>query len=101
MQAIALSGSWNVGANLNQVVVFRRGEDWRLLATMLDIRAALYARKPIPADEIWLSDGDIVVVPKTAIKNFNEAVFQVFTRGIYGVLPGQATAVTFTHVGRL
>ncbi|HEX4149272.1 MAG TPA: polysaccharide biosynthesis/export family protein, partial [Pirellulales bacterium] len=29
-QAIALAGGWNVGANLRQVVIFRRGDDWRL-----------------------------------------------------------------------
>ena len=38
MGAIAMSGGWNQGANLRQVVVFRRGDDWRLLATMLDVR---------------------------------------------------------------
>ena len=38
MQSIALAGGWNVGGNLRQVVVFRRAEDWRLLATKIDIR---------------------------------------------------------------
>ena len=28
-QSIALAGGWNVGANLRQVVIFRRGDDWR------------------------------------------------------------------------
>ena len=41
MQAIGLAGGWNVGANLRQVVIFRRGDDWRLIATMLDIRETL------------------------------------------------------------
>ncbi len=101
MQSIALAGSWKVGANLNQVVIFRRGDDWRLLATILDVKKALYAQRPIPADELWLSDSDIVVVPKSRIQQFNEWVDLVFTRGVYGLLPGQASSVTFVGEGRL
>ncbi|MCA9231146.1 MAG: polysaccharide biosynthesis/export family protein [Planctomycetales bacterium] len=87
MGAIALAGGWNQGANLRQVVVFRRGEDWRLMATMLDIKGALYGRRPAPADEIWLSDSDIVVIPKTPIQATDEAINQLFTRGLYSVFP--------------
>ena len=101
MQSLAMAGSWKVGANLRQVVVFRRGSDWRLLATKLDIRGALYAKRPIPADEIWLSDSDVVVVPKSDIQQFDEWVELVFTRGIYGVFPGQANRVDFGRQGRL
>ena len=68
MQSIALAGGWNNGGNLRQIVVFRRAEDWRLLATRLDIRGALYGERPSPSDEIWLRDSDIVVVPKMPIR---------------------------------
>ena len=101
IQAISLAGGWNVGANLNDVVVFRRADDWRLLATKLDLRGALYARRPCPADEIWLSDSDIVVVPKGNCLQTDEWINLVFTRGIYALLPGQATAISFSHAGRL
>ncbi len=87
MQAIALAGGWQVGANLRQVVVFRRGDDWRLLATMVDVRGALYARRPVPADEIWLNDSDIVLIPKNPIQMADEVVEQVFTRGLYSAVP--------------
>ena len=87
MQAIALAGGWQTGANLRQVVVFRRGEDWRLMATMLDLRGALYGRRPTPADEIWLSDADIVLIPKTPIEAVDEVIEQVFTRGLYAAVP--------------
>jgi polysaccharide export outer membrane protein len=87
MQAIALAGGWNQGANLRQVVVFRRGDDWRLMATMVDIRGALYSRRPTPADEIWLNDSDIVVVPKSALQIADELIDQIFVRGIYSVVP--------------
>ena len=87
MGAIAMAGGWNIGANLRQVVVFRRGEDWRLLATMLDINGALYGRRPVPADEIWLNDSDIIVIPKTPITVADEFISQFFTNGVYGVFP--------------
>ncbi len=87
MQAIALAGGWQVGANLRQVVVFRRSDDWRLLATMVDLRGALYARRPVPADEIWLNDSDIVLIPKTPIQMADEVIEQVFTRGMYAAMP--------------
>ncbi|MEZ6070180.1 MAG: polysaccharide biosynthesis/export family protein [Pirellulales bacterium] len=47
MQALALAGGHRVGANLRQVVVFRRGDDWRLMATMLDLRGAVYGKSPV------------------------------------------------------
>lgn len=87
MQSIALAGGWRIGANLRQVVVFRRGDDWRLMATMLDLRGAMYGRRPVPADDIWLNDSDIVLVTKTPIQQVDEVIEQVFTRGLYGVMP--------------
>jgi polysaccharide export outer membrane protein len=103
MGAIAMAGSWNVGANLRQVVVFRRGEDWRLLATMLDVNGALYGRRPAPADEIWLNDSDIVVVPKTPITVIDEFIGQFFTQGLYSALPqfafGNFTFSSFRSIG--
>jgi polysaccharide export outer membrane protein len=87
MQTIAMAGGWNVGANTRQIVVFRRGDDWRLLATMLDLRGALYGKMPCPADEIWVNDSDIIVVPKSPILVADDMINLVFTRGIYGIAP--------------
>ena len=100
MQAVAMAGGWNVGANLNQVVIFRRGEDWRMMATMLDVKGALYGKHPSPADEIWLSDSDIVVVPKSPILVADEFIDLVFTRGIYGIFPLDV-GITFAKLGSL
>ena len=101
MQAIALAGGWNNGGNLRQIVVFRRADDWRLLATKLDLRGALNATRPNPADEIWLRDSDVVVVPKSSIKRTDDIIELVFTNGIYRVFPlsfnyglGQASTLT-------
>lgn len=101
LQAIALAGGWNVGANLRQVVVFRRADDWRLMATMLDLRGALYGHRPCPADEIWLNDSDIVVVPKSPILVADDIINLVFTRGIYGVVPFQGVNVNFAKLGTI
>jgi polysaccharide export outer membrane protein len=87
MQSIALAGGWNNGGNLRQIVVFRRAEDWRLLATKIDVRGALYAERPAPADEIWLRDSDIVVVPKMPILRMDEIIELYLTRGVYSAFP--------------
>lgn len=87
MQSIALAGGWNVGANTRQIVVFRRGDDWRLLATMLDLRGALYGKMPAPSDEIWVNDADVIIVPKSPILVLDDYINLVFTRGIYGIAP--------------
>ncbi len=85
--SLSLAGSYVPGANLRQVVVFRRGPNWELLSTMLDLRGALLAKASQPPDEIWLQDGDVVIVPPSPIRLFDRFVQQVFTEGIYGVAP--------------
>jgi polysaccharide export outer membrane protein len=101
MQALAAAGSWKVGANLRQVVVFRRGDDWRLMATRLDIHGALFARRPCPADEIWLNDSDIIVVPKHPVLIADDWIELIFTRGIYGVVPFQGMAINFSKLSSI
>ena len=86
-QALALAQGWNVGGNLRQIVVFRRAHDWRLMATKIDIRGAVFGKSPIPSDEIWLRDGDVVIVPKSPIKTAVDAIDLIATRGIYAVAP--------------
>jgi polysaccharide export outer membrane protein len=85
--AISMAGGHRPGGNLRQVVIFRRAEDWRLVSTILDLQGAVYGRRPTPADEIWLRDGDVVIVPEKPIQVFDNWVRQVFVEGIYGVLP--------------
>lgn len=87
MQAIAMAGSWNVGAELRQIVVFRRDECWRLMATRLQLRCALDGKRPCPHDEIWLRDSDIVLVPKSALLKTDDFINLAFTRGIYAAFP--------------
>ncbi len=100
MQAIAMAGGWNVGGNLRQTVVFRRGDDWRLLVTMCDIRGALYGKTAAPADEIWINDSDVVVVPKAPIRVFDDWVSLVFTNGLYRVIPF-SSSLNFSYFNTL
>ncbi|MCA9206132.1 MAG: polysaccharide biosynthesis/export family protein [Planctomycetales bacterium] len=87
IQAIAFAGSWNIGANLRQVVVFRRTQDWRLMATKLDLRGAMLGKRPCPADNIMLRDLDIVVIPKNTAQLSSDFITLIFTNNIYRVLP--------------
>lgn len=94
-QALALAGGMNVGSNHRQVVVFRRAEDWRLVSTMLDLRGAHLGRSPDPSDQIWIRDNDLIIVPPMPIRLFDNFVQQVFTQGIYGVVPFGGISVNF------
>ncbi|TWT84488.1 Polysaccharide biosynthesis/export protein [Planctomycetes bacterium CA13] len=85
--AIAAAGGHLPTANMRQVVIFRRAEDWRLISTMLDLQGAVFGKRPTPADEIWVRDGDVIIVPERPIVRFDNWVDQVFTSGIYGLVP--------------
>lgn len=93
--AIAAAGGWLPEANLRQVVIFRRAEDWRLVSTMVDLRGAMLGKRPTPTDEIWLRDGDLVIVPPAPITIFNDFVRQVFTEGAYAVVPFGGISVNY------
>ena len=98
-QAIALAQGWNAGANLNEIVIFRRAEDWRLIATKVDIRGALFGKRPAPSDEIWLRDSDVVIVPKSPMQTIADAVNLVFSSGVYQVAPFLTDAFFFNETG--
>ncbi len=82
LQALSMAGSWNPGANLRQIVVFRRGDDWCLMGAMFDLHATLHGKQLCPTGEIWLNDSDVIVVPKRRIIAVTDFTDRVFTRGI-------------------
>ena len=84
---IAMAGGHIIGANLRQVVIFRRGENWELISTLVDLRGAILGREAHPCDEIWLQDGDVIILPSSPIRLFDNFVRQVFTEGVYGIVP--------------
>ena len=101
MQAIALAGSWNNGGNTRQIVVFRRDKDWRLMAIKLDLAGGLFGKKPLPSDEIWLRDSDIILVPKRPILRLADAVELYFTRSLYGIFPSELGVFDAQQIGGL
>jgi polysaccharide export outer membrane protein len=103
MQAIALAGGWNYGGNLWNTVVFRRGDDWRLMATRVDLRGSLYGHRPCPADELWINDSDVVLVPKSRVLVAENIIALVFVEGIFRVVPFHAGFFysTFRYRGTL
>lgn len=101
IQALALAGDYNVGANMRQVVVLRRTDEWKLIATRLDLRGVLLGHRPHPSDEIWLRDSDIVIVPKSPILLMDDLINLVFTRGVYGVIPFQGVAIGFSKASTI
>jgi len=86
MGAISLAGSWRIGGNLRQIVVFRRADDWRLVATKINLQGALMGNHPTPADEIFLRDSDIILVPKNPIQRIDDAINLVFTQGFNPII---------------
>ena len=92
-QVLAQAEGSKIGANMRQVVVFRRAEDWRLISTMLDLQGAHLGKRPNPSDEIWLRDGDTVIVPKKPITRVDQFIQQFFTDGLYRVVPFQGVSI--------
>ena len=99
MQAIALAGGWNNGGNTRQIVVFRRDKDWRLMAIKLDLAGGLFGKKPLPSDEVWLRDSDIILIPKRPILRIADAVELYFTRSLYGIFPSELGVFDAQQIG--
>jgi polysaccharide export outer membrane protein len=103
MQSIALAGGWNYGGNLHNTVVFRRGDDWRLMASSFDLRGSLYGHRPCPADEIWINDSDVVLVPKSRALVAENIVTLLFREGLFRIVPfhGSVYSMTLRYKGTL
>jgi polysaccharide export outer membrane protein len=100
MGAIAMAGGWNHGGHLKEVVVFRRDNCWRLMATRVNLEKALFGRQPCPPDELWLRDSDIVLLPKSHMLKCDEDINLFFTRGIYGIIP-MSYGLQYTNLSNL
>lgn len=89
LQAIALAEGDLQGGNLRNIFVLRRDEAWRLTATRLDLSGTFFGRRPLPTDEIFLRDSDIIVVPRKPIQRISEAVDLYLTSTLYSIFPEQ------------
>lgn len=101
MSAIAMAGNFNQGADLKNVVIFRRDQNWRLIATKVDLSKVLFRGDDPSPDDIWLRDSDIIVVPKTRIQRISELVDLYFTRTIYAIVPNQGFSFNFDNNSEL
>jgi polysaccharide export outer membrane protein len=101
MQAISMAGSWTVGANMYHVVVFRRDDNWNLMATRLNLWNQAYGNVPCGPHDIWLGDSDVVIVPKMKVLVIDEYIELYFTRGLYGVVPFQGISVGMAKLSTL
>lgn len=95
LQAITQAGGFLPGANMRDVIVLRRTEDWRLIATRLNLWQAGFG-KGLPYEDVWLHDGDIVIVPRLRIERFAELTQLYFTRSLYRIIPNQGFTLAFT-----
>lgn len=86
-QALSLAGGTNIRGNVREIVIFRRAEDWRYIATRVDLKGMHLGKVPTPADEIEVADSDLIIVPLTPIGRFNDFVDQVFSQGVYKIFP--------------
>ncbi len=101
MQAVALAGGFAKGGNLRQIIVFRRDQNWKLTATKLDLAGALNGKSPQPADEIWLRDSDIILIPKKPIQRLSDAVDLYMRSTVYGIFPQSGVRFNFDNVTSL
>jgi polysaccharide export outer membrane protein len=77
------------------VIVFRRDDNYRLMATRINIRPGLYNDPALDPCDVWLRDTDLVIVPKLPIQVWDDWIELVFTRGIYGIVPFNGITISF------
>jgi len=85
LDALAMAGGYTTRAYLRDVVVFRNDGLERPVAFKLDIASSL--RRGETFANVRIKPADIIFVPKSAIASANDVIEQVFTRGIYGIMP--------------
>jgi polysaccharide export outer membrane protein len=85
LHALAISGSFNRRAEIEEIAIFRNEGLERPIALKVNINKAL--KEGIALANIKLKPGDIVYVPKTRLTEMNDAIEKIFTKGIYAVLP--------------
>lgn len=97
MQALSLAGGHLVGADLTNLIVLRRDENWRLVACRLNLSEDLRGDCINRTHDVWLRDSDILLVPKSHCQRVDEYIDLVLTRGLYGIIPLRY-AVSYTRI---
>ncbi len=95
--ALAMAGGMNTRADTHKVLVIRRKDLPTPEGTIIDVDRFLTATVRVNGKEMpdlmewrrdfWLEDYDLVYVPPSCLTKTNDWINQVFTKGIYGVMP--------------
>ena len=89
-QLIALAGGYNLGSELEKVILIRYHEGSPLVR-QINIHRAIWwdqsAEEVDLTDDILLADGDVVVVPRDHTQKGNDFVRRFFIDGLYGIIP--------------
>jgi polysaccharide export outer membrane protein len=101
MQGLTLAGGWTKECNLRQVIVLRRTEDWRIMATGVDLRSAARGTAPCIANDIWLRDGDLVVVPENHWFSTTDLFESLSARHLRNLPPARARAFSVQQMSAL
>lgn len=86
-QALALAGGATLAGNQREIVMVRHTPQWGAIATKLDLRGFLIGKRPLPSDDLWVRDQDIIMVPRGPIQRINDMISMLFTNGAYAVAP--------------
>jgi polysaccharide export outer membrane protein len=96
-QALAMAGGKNPRADASKVLVVRRKNMSVPEGVIVDVDHMLtatvnYQGRKRPnnkawTQDFWLDDYDVVYVPPSCLTKADDWIEQVFTRGIYGVIP--------------
>mgnify|MGYP001109194318 CR=1 FL=1 len=103
MQALAMAGGIDniAGSRLNKVVILRRDAYWRLIATHINLWHEVTTGQHQHVQDLWVADSDVIVVPKTHARISTDFIGEIFTRGIYGVMPFQGISLNFAKMSTL
>ena len=89
LQALAKAGGYKTGASLSDVVVIRTEGLEKPMVFKVDLEKSLNSGTIYAG--LAVQPADIIYVPKTALQNADDMIEQVFTKGLYGVMPFSST----------
>jgi len=90
LDAITMAHGHKKSACLSDVIVFRNDGLAKPVVFKIDLESALKHGTTYYAG-LTVKPADIIYIPKTKLDNFNDIVEKVFTKGIYAIVPFQAT----------
>lgn len=89
LNVITQAGGHLPSANLEQVLVYETYGLKKPLIYVVNVENMLDDAEPF--DGIVLHPADIIYLPKEPLDRANDTIAKIFTKGLYGILPFQAT----------